>query len=66
MLETTALGAGLLAARALGWKDAGREARAVDRSFRPRAGRAERARGAARWAAAIAAVRAAGELTGDA
>ena len=62
MLETTALGAGLLAAQALGWKGAGRDARAVDRRFRPRVGAAERARGAARWAAAVAAVRAAGEL----
>ncbi len=60
MIETTALGAGLLAARALGWRAAGREARAADRTFKPRVGRAavrERAEAAARWTAAIAAVR---------
>jgi glycerol kinase len=62
MVETTALGAGLLAARALGWQDAGRAARAVDRRFRPRVSRAVRERGMARWRAAVAAVRAAGRL----
>ena len=62
MVETTALGAGLLAARALGWNDAGRAARAVDRQFRPRVTRAVRERGMARWRAAVAAVRAAGRL----
>jgi glycerol kinase len=62
MLETTALGAGLLAARALGWGDAGREARRIDRTFRPRVARAAREQGYARWRAAVAAVRAAGRL----
>jgi glycerol kinase len=62
MIETTALGAGLLAARALGWRDAGKDARRVDRRFPPRAPLAERRRGKARWRAALACVRAAGRL----
>jgi len=67
MVETTALGGGLLAARALGWKAAGSAARAADRTFKPRSGRVaarERARGAARWKSAIDAVRHAGR-SGD-
>jgi glycerol kinase len=62
MVETTALGAGLLAARAIGWSDAGRAARAVDRRFTPRASSAERTRAGRRWEAAVRAVRTAGRL----
>src|SRR5678816_410427 len=44
LIETTALGAGLLAARALGWKDAGRAARKVAKRWRPRLAAAVRER----------------------
>jgi glycerol kinase len=57
MIETTALGAGLLAFVALGEPGAGAAARAVERVFRPRTGRAERERGLAAWRAAVARVR---------
>jgi len=60
MVETTALGAGLLAAKALGWKDAGRAARAAERTFAPARGVAAaraRTRNAAQWGAAVEAVR---------
>jgi glycerol kinase len=68
MVETTALGAGLLAARALGWKAAGRAARAADRTFKPHPGPAAaraRVQGAARWKAAVEAVRRAGRSNND-
>ena len=58
MVETTALGAGLLAARALGWSDAGRAAQAAEKTSGPRgdAG-SERRPAARRWNAAIDLVR---------
>ncbi len=59
MVETTALGAGLLAARALGWRDAGAKARQVAQRFRPRLKRGERERRLLAWRRAVAAVRAA-------
>jgi glycerol kinase len=59
LIETTALGAGLLAARALGWKDAGRAAQKVAKRYKPRMGRAEREAGLKAWRRAVAAVRAA-------
>lgn len=59
MVETTALGAGLLAARALRWRDAGAQARTVAQRFRPRLARGERERRLAAWRRAVAAVRAA-------
>jgi glycerol kinase len=57
MIETTALGAGLLAMTALGWKGAGRAAQAVAKRFKPRMARADRERGYAAWRRAVAAVR---------
>jgi glycerol kinase len=58
MIETTALGAGLLAARALGWRGAGAHAQAIAKRFRPRASRPSRERGYATWRRAVEAVRA--------
>jgi glycerol kinase len=58
MIETTALGAGLLAARALGWRGAGTHAQAIAKRFVPRASRASRERGYATWRRAVEAVRA--------
>jgi len=57
MVETTALGAGLLAFAALGVSGAGRAAQRVAKRFRPRGTRAERERGLAAWRAAVARVR---------
>lgn len=60
MAETTSLGAALLAGLAVGvWTDlaALREAVAVERTFRPELGPAEREREMGRWRAAVAAVR---------
>jgi glycerol kinase len=57
MLETTALGAGLLAFAAMGVTGAGRGARGVDRRFRPRGTRADRERGLAGWKAAVSRAR---------
>jgi glycerol kinase len=59
LIETTALGAALLAARALGWKDAGRAAQRVAGRWRPQLGRVERERRLGDWRRAVAAVRAA-------
>jgi glycerol kinase len=56
-VETTALGAGLLAARALGWKDAGAAARKVAKRFKPTLPRAERERRLKAWRRAVAMVR---------
>jgi glycerol kinase len=60
MAETTSLGAALLAGLAVGlWTDlaALREVVAVERTFTPALGAAERARDLAAWRAAVAAVR---------
>jgi glycerol kinase len=59
LVETTALGAGLLAARALEWRGAGVAARRVARRFRPLLERGERERRLAAWRRAVLAVRAA-------
>ena len=58
MIETTALGAALLATRALGWTRAGGNAQAIERRFAPRRPRAERERAYAAWQRAVRAVRA--------
>ena len=57
LIETTALGAGLLAARALGWKDAGGAARKVAKRYRPRMDRREREARLKGWRGAVAAIR---------
>jgi len=60
MAETTSLGAALLAGLAVGvWSDlaALRQVVAVERTFRPELGAAERERELARWRSAVAAVR---------
>jgi glycerol kinase len=57
LIETTALGAGLLAARALGWQDAGSAARKVAKRYRPRMARTERERRLKAWRRAVEAVR---------
>jgi glycerol kinase len=57
VLETTALGAGLLAGLAVGFWNSPRDlarARRIERVFRPRQGRAWRAAEVARWKAAVA------------
>ncbi len=59
MIETTALGAGLLAARAFGWRGAFAAARRVSKRFRPTMARGERERRLADWRRAVEAVRAA-------
>ncbi|MGH7724977.1 MAG: glycerol kinase GlpK [Candidatus Eiseniibacteriota bacterium] len=56
MLETTALGAGLLAMTALGWTGIGRAARAAEATFKPRVSRAARESGYAAWTRAVNAV----------
>ena len=56
LIETTALGAGLLAARALGWKNAGAAARKVAKRWQPRLAAAERERRVAAWRRAVRAV----------
>jgi glycerol kinase len=68
MIETTSLGAALLAGLAVGfWKDREtlREAIAVERTFVPEIGRDERARELRRWHAAIDAVRRFGRVERD-
>ncbi len=57
MIETTALGAGLLAFAAMGVRGAGATARRVERRFVPRVAQAERERGLAAWRAAVERVR---------
>ncbi|MEP7027937.1 MAG: glycerol kinase GlpK [Candidatus Eisenbacteria bacterium] len=59
IIETTALGAGMLAARALGWRDAFASARRVTARFQPRRARAERERALLAWRRAVESVRAA-------
>jgi len=59
LIETTALGAGLLAAQALGWKDAGRAARKVAKRYAPRMDRSEREQRLKAWRRAVEAARAA-------
>ena len=59
LIETTALGAGLLAARALGWKDAGAAARKVAKRYKPRMSPGERKQRIEAWRRAVRAVLAA-------
>ena len=57
MIETTALGAGLLAGLATGFWSSHREldaARTIEREFRPKESRAWREREYARWKQAVA------------
>ena len=53
------MGAGLLAAQALGWKDAGRAARKVAKRYAPRMDRSEREQRLKAWRRAVEAARAA-------
>jgi hypothetical protein len=53
----------LLAARALGWKNAGSHAKAIARRFAPRRPRAARERDYAAWRRAVEGVRAVARLT---
>jgi glycerol kinase len=59
LIETTALGAGMLAAQALGWKDAGRAARKVAKRYAPRMDRKQREQRLEAWRRAVTAVLAA-------